>query len=50
MKKTCRECKKEFETNSRRRQFCDKCKEIRKKEYEKFQEMDVNNPNLEDAD
>lgn len=49
MKKTCRGCKKDFESTSYRRQFCDKCKKKRQKEYEKFQEMEIDDPNLEEA-
>lgn len=35
-KKTCRDCKKEFEAKSTSRyprKYCDKCSAIRKKEY-----------------
>jgi len=49
MKKKCKECKKEFESKSIRRQYCDKCKKKRDKEYEEFQMMEFDDPNLEDA-
>ena len=49
MKKKCRQCKKEFEARSIRRRYCDICRKKREKEYQKFQMMDSDNPNLEDA-
>ncbi|MFW5846627.1 MAG: hypothetical protein ACOCUU_00565 [Nanoarchaeota archaeon] len=45
----CRECKKEFQTKSVRRQYCDKCKKKRDKEYQEFLMKDFDDDSLEDA-
>jgi hypothetical protein len=49
MKKKCRWCKKEFEAKSYMRKYCDSCKKKRDKDYQEFQNMEINDSNLEDA-